>query len=107
MSNDLVQVILFKVKPDFSAADFKRAASQSHSFVQQLDGFISRELLHAEETEQWVDIVHWASLEAEERAAEAINASSDCLEFISMIDDREIQMMNLVEVNITESAVRS
>ncbi len=55
-------------------------------------------LLYAENTDQWLDIVEWSSMDAATRAAEAINASADCLDFISKIEEKEMQELQVREV---------
>ncbi len=98
MSNSVVQAFLGKVEPNVSVTEFERVAAESHLFVKKLDGFVSRRLLHAENTNQWLDIVEWSSWDAAAQGAEAINASTDCLDFISKIDESEIQELRLREV---------
>ena len=52
MSSSVVQAFLVKVKPGVSVAEFERVAAESHLFVTRLDGFVSRRLLYAENTDQ-------------------------------------------------------
>ncbi len=44
-------------------------------------------------------------LQNDQVLAEAINVSSEFLEFISMIDEKKIQIMNLHEVDHSEAAI--
>ena len=98
MSNSVVQAFLVRTKPGVSVAEFERAAAGSHLFVNKLDDFLGRRLLYAEGRDQWLDIVEWSSWEAADKAAEAISASRECLDFISMVDEAEMRELRLREI---------
>ena len=52
--------------------------------MKKLDGFIGRRLQYAENTDQWLEIVEWSNMDLATRAADAINASADCLDYITL-----------------------
>ncbi len=105
MTNSAIQAFLVRTKPGVSVSDFERAAAESQLFVKKLEGFIGRRLFHTEGTGQWLDVIEWTSWEAAEKAAQAIGASADCLEFISMIDEKEIQELRVREVSLEATPV--
>ena len=55
-------------------------------------------MLYAENTDQWLEIVEWLSWDAAAQGADEINASADCLDFISKIDERDMRKLRLREV---------
>ncbi len=105
MTNSVIQAFLVRTKTGVSVSEFERVAAESNLFVKKLGGFISRRLFHTEGEGPWLDVIEWASWEAAEKAAEAIEASADCLEFISMIDEKEIQELRLREVSLEATPV--
>ena len=64
MSDSVVQSFLTKVWPNVSVAEFERVAAESYLFVKRLDGFVSRRLPRAENTDQCLDIVERSSWDA-------------------------------------------
>ncbi|MAS37415.1 MAG: hypothetical protein CL610_25675 [Anaerolineaceae bacterium] len=95
----VVEVALFRLKPDVADDAFLRGAALIQRHLDQLNGYISRELVKAPDG-QWVDIIHWANLEAAQNAEAVILADTNAAPFFEMIDESQAQMIyaNTVQV---------
>jgi antibiotic biosynthesis monooxygenase (ABM) superfamily enzyme len=93
----ILEVVLFKLAPGVDAAEFQAAATAVQSWLETVPGYIRRELAASAEG-QWVDIVHWASLDEAMQAADAIMATPEGQAFGAMIEPTSIQMLHLAGV---------
>lgn len=73
--------------------DFVGALHQSQKAIRALDGFIRRETFKAEDG-QWVDVVHWHSMDDAHNALEIFANNPDVQPLASMIDESSINMMH-------------
>ncbi|GAB4508785.1 MAG: hypothetical protein OHK0046_02280 [Anaerolineae bacterium] len=90
----VTEVVLFRILPEFSPEEFLAAAADMQPVVSAMPGFIDRELLHNEEG-QWIDIVHWNTLEEAHQAAHTLETAASAGRFMQMIDVQTINMMHL------------
>lgn len=94
MSEQTIEIVLFRLAPNVTTAEFLEAAQGIESWLEEVGGFQRRELSHNAEG-QWVDIVYWDSLEQAQSAAETIMATEAGQAFGSKIDGESIQMMHV------------
>ncbi len=85
---------MFKLKDGLNEADFVEAAKGVEPFVQKMSGFVRRQLLQGEDG-QWIDIVHWNSLDEALQATEAVMQEPTYHTFIGMIDESTMTMHHL------------
>ena len=90
----IAEVVLFNIKPNVDEADFIQAVEHMQPDVERMAGFIDRTLLKNADG-QWMDLLHWETLEAAHTAAEIILNLESCHMFLSMIDEETINMMHL------------
>jgi len=87
----VTEVVLFQLKETITDADFLKEAAVTQAWVEQQEGYISRELLKTEDG-QWIDTVRWTALEHAENAAAEMMQTEHCMPFMSMIDETQMQM---------------
>lgn len=88
----VVEVALFRLKAGITDEEFLPSSELIQQHLDQSQGYISRELVKAPDG-QWVDIVHWTSLEAANEAGAQIMADEEVAPFFAMIDEDESQMI--------------
>lgn len=92
MDETIIEVVLFKTKPNVTEAQLATAAQALAPVLAARDGFMRRELVH--DGAQWVDIVHWRDLAAAQAASEAVMAIPACQRFFAMIDQDSLRMLH-------------
>lgn len=92
MESTIIEVVLFKARPNVTNAQLAAAAQALAPALAGRDGFIRRELAH--DGAQWVDIVHWRDLAAAKAASEAVLTIPACQQFFAMIDHDSLQMLH-------------
>ena len=72
MKNLIVEIAQFKLASGVTDEEFiKEAEFVQKNFLEKQRGYIDRELLKAKDG-QWIDILHWDSMEEAQRAAEVM-----------------------------------
>lgn len=92
MSNT-IEIVLFELAEGVAENDFLNAVAAMQDDLNQMSGYIDRELSR-DENGRWVDVLHWGSLEEATAAAEAIMSWPSGQTFGSMIDPESIQMLH-------------
>ena len=92
-----IEVVLFKTKEGVSKENFTKAAAAVNPVMENLDGYLGRNLA-VDPDGNWVDMVYWTDLLAAEHAAEVVMKSESCQRFIGMIDDSSMKFMHLSPV---------
>lgn len=88
---ETTEVVYFKSKAGVSSSQLIGSAKHMDKTLGTWKGFISRELVELGNGE-WVDIVHWESVEAANKAAELEATSEACIPFFAFIDGTQIKM---------------
>ena len=95
----VVEVVTFKLKAGVGEADFLQAADAVMSDLQAMSGYIDRELLKDAQG-QWMDILHWQSMDEALAAAEALMTAPNAGPFIAMLDATSMAMYHLEQVQV-------
>lgn len=91
----VVELAQFKTKHGVSDAEVLTASQEAHDgFLAKQKGYVSREFLKSGDGE-WVDIVHWESIEDAQAAMNAFMGHPSTKEFGEVIDPSSIKMMHL------------
>ncbi len=91
----IVEIAQFKIATGVDEQSFlKEAEAVQRDFLEKQKGYMDRELLKGEDG-QWIDIVHWRSMEEAKRATDAIMQNPDCCGFLQKIDPASVKMMHL------------
>jgi hypothetical protein len=93
----VLEVVLFKLKPDADEAAFLAASEAVMPDLRTMRGFIRRELFKDADG-RWMDTVHWHSLDDAHRAAEAFLSLSCAQTLIAQINDSSMTMLHLEPV---------
>lgn len=89
-----IEIVQFKLKPGTDEAAFLAASDAILQNLRAASGFIRRELLKNDDG-QWIDLVHWNSLEEAHHAAEVMPTWPSAGAFISMLDEQSITMLHM------------
>lgn len=91
----IIELAQFKTKAGVSEAEVLQASQEAHDgFLAKQTGYVSRELLKSGEGE-WVDIVHWETMEDAQAAMNAFIGHTSTKKFGEIIDPSSIKMMHL------------
>lgn len=93
MNTPTLEIVIFKLNVGVNDAEFMALARRLEGWLQQVGGFIDRELSKNDEG-LWVDIVRWHSLPEALAAAEQIMAAPEGQAFGSAIDPDSITMIH-------------
>ncbi|MEM7734905.1 MAG: antibiotic biosynthesis monooxygenase [Deinococcota bacterium] len=91
----VIELVRFKLVEDTLVNEFTLAWQDTMPVVAEMSGFIKRELMHNEETDEWVDLVHWESMKEAKDAAAQISSIPAFAPFGQMIDTTTMVMSHL------------
>ena len=95
MKNLIVEVAQFKLATGVREEDFLREVEAvQKNFLEKQNGYINRELLKDKDG-QWVDILHWNSMEEAQKAAEVMMGDPATQGFMQKIDPSSVKMLHL------------
>ncbi|WP_298486769.1 hypothetical protein [uncultured Maribacter sp.] len=89
----VVEVALFKAKPEFTKEEITKSAIAINPILKKLDGFISRKLAVTTDG-QWMDILYWSSLEKAKSALAVVMKSEVCKTFFEMTDEANSEFIH-------------
>lgn len=94
----IVEIAQFKLAAGVDEQGFlKEAEAVQRDFLEKQNGYMDREILKGGDG-QWIDIVHWRSMEDAKHAADAIMQDPACLGFLQKIDPASVKMFHLQQV---------
>ena len=95
----IIEITQFKLVEGVSEEAFLQDAENvQKGFLEKQAGYAgTRQLLKSQEGE-WVDIVHWESLEDAQKAQEAAMGSETCMPMFHKIDLNSIKMLHLEQI---------
>ena len=100
MKNVIVEIAQFKLATGVREEDFlQEAEAVQKNFLEQQSGYIDRELLKDKDG-QWVDILHWNSMEEAQKAAEVMMSDPATQGFMQKIDPSSVKILHLEQIRI-------
>lgn len=90
----VVELAIFKLKPGVGREQLLATVDPVSEWARTQPGFISRDLTYSEDSDTWIDVVWWASLEDAHAASEAALSSESCAPMFSLIDLEGTQMIH-------------
>ena len=90
----VIEIVQFKLKSGVSESEFLAQVAPTFDWLETVDGYISRELL-ADEHGNWVDLVHWESMEQAEAAQNEMMSSPELGAAFASIDESTMQISHL------------
>jgi hypothetical protein len=83
-ANTVLELVVFRVKDGVTREQLVATSDTVSGWAQQQSGFVSRELSHDADSDRWIDIVRWRTIE-DAKAAAAMSSSS-CAPMFALID---------------------
>lgn len=94
----IVEIAQFKLASGVTDEEFiKEAEEVQKDFLEKQSGYIDRELLKDKDG-QWVDILHWNSMEEAQKAAEVMMKEPTTQGFMQKIDPTSVKMLHLEQI---------
>ena len=90
----VVELAIFKVKEGVSRDELLETADAVSEWAKRQPGFISRDLTYSPESDTWIDVVWWDSMDAAHKASEVAMTSDSCAPMFSLIDLEGTQMIH-------------
>lgn len=98
IKNLTIEIAQFKLVPGTEDAGFLKAADVvQKNFLRKQKGFVDRELSKSDDG-QWVDILHWKTMQDALKASEEMLKNPSCLDFIQKIDPTSVTMTHVRQV---------
>jgi hypothetical protein len=93
MKNAL-EIVIYSIKDGVKVTDFlKASAEMEERFAKKQKGFVLRTFAKGESNE-WVDVIRWDTMEDAEAASKAAMQSPICAPMFGMIEESGIKMMH-------------
>ncbi|MDO5980315.1 antibiotic biosynthesis monooxygenase family protein [Flavivirga spongiicola] len=97
----VVELVLFKTKPEFTKTQVVNAAKNINPVLEKHKGYLSRKLSITEDG-QWMDVVYWTDLESAENASKHILENKLAQKYFEMIDDSTVEFNHFNVIIDTE-----
>lgn len=88
---EAIEVCMFKLVDEAERQTFMRSNSDVDQWLKQQEGFMFR-CLSEKEDGTWIDIVHWATMDAAQKAGDAFMAKFEQTDFLRVIDPESVTM---------------
>lgn len=86
-----IEVVIFRLQPTVTRADFLAAVDETTALLKTQAGFLSRVVSQAESGE-WLDILSWESIEAAKAAVTAFQTDPAGKRFSDYLDGEHFQV---------------
>lgn len=104
--NSCIELVSFRLTANADPQSFKHMQPQLNQWLQKQKGFYYRTLVK-EESEEYLDIVHWASESEAKTAAEKLMQQDFFHKIMAMIDENSVKMrhtQSLSEIGSEQTA---
>jgi heme-degrading monooxygenase HmoA len=89
---NVLEIVTYNIKQGIETADYLKSSKEvGEQFIMKQKGFIKHTLARSKGNE-WVDVIHWNSMEDATKASEAAMQSPVCAPMFGMIDEASIKM---------------
>ncbi len=92
-TNKVLELVVFSLRDGVTPEEFLQTVGPVSEWAKGQPGFISRELIAAD-NDKWIEIVWWESLVQAEAAAEAAQSSDSCFPMFSKIQPEDMLMLH-------------
>lgn len=89
-----LELVVFKLKEGTTPQEFLATDEAASKWMRQQPGFLSHELSYAADTDQWIEVAWWESLDAAKTAADAAISSASCAPMFALIDMESALMLH-------------
>lgn len=90
----VVELAIFKLKEGVGRDQLMATVDAVTEWAKRQPGFVSRDLTYSAESDTWVDVVWWESIESAHAASEAAMTSESCAPMFGLIDLEGTQMIH-------------
>lgn len=91
--DSVFEIVLYQIKPGVERNHLLAASAQAADWLRTRSGYLGRELLE-DESGQWIDLVHWATMDDALTAAAAFGETDVAAAFMNTVDPESIRMMH-------------
>lgn len=95
MSENVVEIVTFKLFDHVKEDEFTQANDAMLSFLKNQKGFLYRSLAKNEQTKEWTDIVYWENQMNAEAAGKAFMESESTKAMLKFINNNTVNMQHL------------
>jgi hypothetical protein len=95
----VVELALFRTVSGTDTTAFAEAVHSTWAVLAAQEGYLNRQLLYAAD-EQWVDVVHWRTLEHAMAAMAIMDSDERMQSFVRYIDPASVRMLHLQRVHV-------
>jgi hypothetical protein len=88
----VLEFVVFKLNEGISGERFLGTVDAVSSWIATQPGFVSRVLCHDAESDRWIDLVWWKTLDDAHSAAERAMTSESCAPMFALIDSESTLM---------------
>ncbi|MDQ4124052.1 MAG: hypothetical protein M3134_00435 [Actinomycetota bacterium] len=106
-TDPVVELAIFKTNEGVTREELLATVEPVSEWARKQPGFISRDLTYASDTNTWIDVIWWESLDAAHAAAEAAMTSESCGPMFALIDMQATQMIHGERVIPTVASERA
>ncbi|MTI86934.1 MAG: hypothetical protein FH748_03080 [Balneolaceae bacterium] len=91
---ETIELVLFKALADNTEEEVRSSLESLNPILSSYKGFVSRKIALSD-SGQWMDLVHWESLEDAKHASDDIMKKEEALKAFSVIDQDTMQFLHL------------
>ena len=92
MSNHIIEVVKFELADGVTEQDIMAANEGLESFLNDQPGLLYRSFAKQQNSEIYIDIVYWDTLNDATRVQQAFYDSPQCQQFIKLIDQNSVAL---------------
>lgn len=92
MVNNVIEIVNFKLSENASIEEFNRANDQFQTYIGQQEGVLYRSLAKQANSNIYIDVVYFATMDDAKRVQEAFFASDICQQFAALIEKDSVIM---------------
>jgi hypothetical protein len=87
------EIVIYRLKPDVKRDQFMEISARATEWLRQRPGYRGRQLLE-DDSCQWVDLVHWATMDNALDAASAFMDVPEAAAFMDAVEPESITMLH-------------
>jgi hypothetical protein len=90
----VLELVVYKLRQGVLREQFLGTNDAVSSWIREQPGFISRELVHDDDGDRWVDVIWWETLEQAAAASQRSMTSESCSPMFALIDMESALMLH-------------
>ncbi|MCF2859771.1 hypothetical protein L1286_20015 [Pseudoalteromonas sp. SMS1] len=90
MKQNIIEIVTFKLNEGVSHAQMLEKSAEFEAFVAKQPGFLYRSLAHQADTDTFVDISYWETLEDNKKMQSAFEEVEVCQAFCALVNKASV-----------------